>query len=202
MRAISPWRVRSLNLERSAGRMLGVEATWYRMGSRCEERGPSKRARFGICRMRIILAFSLTAIALVGGLVLFGLLHLGEFSGSKRIESCRTPLARLDRCEGEDGSFNECRWAFHAIGAPDVARCRAFLDGATRQPTTTEGTGWSSDGFKPTNCEDLGLARSLSCFIKTHHEHEATQRYLQAFDEDCTQSVILRSCNHPLRTWF
>jgi hypothetical protein len=145
---------------------------------------------------------------LVGAMVVGGvgvvaflalLLWAAEDAGPKRIAECRTSLRATERCDGLDSSWTECSWSFHAEGRPDRGLCSEFLSRPKRggEPKDYDDV----EAFEEQPCAEFGLPGSLRCFSGVRREHEATHRYLQAFDYACRTSVVLRSCNEPLRTY-
>lgn len=145
---------------------------------------------------------------LFGGIALGGLgaagfvallLWAAEDAGPKRFTTCRTMLRSTERCDGLNASWTECSWSFHAEGEPDPTLCSGFLRRPKRGGKVSDYD--HVEAFEEQDCADYGLPEHLRCFVGTRREHEATHRYLQAFDEACRTGVVLRSCNEPLRTY-
>lgn len=136
----------------------------------------------------------------------FGVLFVGtcavalvDYTESGKITKCRAPLVGDSTCTGLNDSWIECRWAFRAEGRPEPALCERFL----QLPPGYRGHGETADyddvgSFSEVPCSDWRVPVGDRCFVGFRHEHEATNRYLMAFDPSCSASVVLRSCNEEL----
>jgi len=137
---------------------------------------------------------------------LFGVLFVGtcavtlvDYSESSKITKCRAPLVGDATCTGFNDSWIECRWAFRAEGRPEPAVCERFL----QLPAGYQGPGETADyddvgSFSEVHCSDWRAPIGDRCFVGSRHEHEATNRYLLAFDSDCGSATVLRACNSSL----
>lgn len=149
-------------------------------------------------RLLLLLLCAGTALALGAlGLVWLG---LEAWSQSTEITECRVPLTEDHECRGFDDSWTECRWAFRAEGRPEPSLCRRFISAPTRRSSGEGVRDYDDvDRFTAVPCAPWGLAESrFRCFEGVRTEHEAVNRYLLAFDRDCEDAVILRTCNLPL----
>jgi len=134
-------------------------------------------------------------------LLFFGTCAVGleDADAARRITECRTPLVGDTTCSGINDSWIECRWAFRAEGRPERSLCERFL----QLPAGHRGNGETEDyddvrSFSEVECSVWAVPDDRRCFEGVRREHEATNRYLQAFDSDCGTAVVLRSCNYPL----
>jgi hypothetical protein len=124
---------------------------------------------------------------------------LDTWNADTTIKECRAPLVGDFECAGFNDSWTECKWAFRAEGRPERALCERFL----RLPRGYRSDAETRDyddvrSFSEVDCDDWSLSKVSRCFEGARHEHEATNRYLLAFNSDCRAAVVLRACNQGL----
>jgi hypothetical protein len=122
-----------------------------------------------------------------------------EWSESAKITECGAPLVGDFECAGFNDSWTECGWAFRAEGRPERPLCQRFLG----LPRGYRGGADTTDyhdvrSFSEVDCTDWNLSGTSRCFEGAREEHEATNRYLLAFEPDCNAAVVLRACNQTL----
>lgn len=124
---------------------------------------------------------------------------LDTWNEGTKITECRAPLMGDFKCAGFNDSWTACNWAFRAEGRPERPLCERFL----RLPSGYQSSAETRDyedvrSFSQADCTAWGLSGVSRCFEGARHEHEATNRYLLAFDSDCRAAVVLRACNQGL----
>ncbi|MEM7435003.1 MAG: hypothetical protein AAF436_07615 [Myxococcota bacterium] len=158
------------------------------------------RAKKGKSRiLRAVIGLAVVTATVLGGLTVAIVSAMRDAEEARIVDDCRAPLEPGYVCGGYDDTWIECNFAFRAEGRPEQALCRQFM--ALRRGV--QGSGEPADyddveGFSETECAPWRIPQRFRCFIGTRSEHEATNRYLQAFARDCTEALIFRSCNAPL----
>lgn len=118
-------------------------------------------------------------------------------------EQCRSALLETESCEGEDTSFQECRYQFRAVGKPKPDVCRKFLAregrSAGEMPSFAGACPETSPmSWRPVDCADFGIGPGFTCFRCDDPELERARHLLVAYDAGCQRGVVLKSCNQPL----
>jgi hypothetical protein len=124
---------------------------------------------------------------------------LDTWDEGTQITECRAPLVGDVECAGFNDSWTECKWAFRAEGRPQRSLCERFLRLPKGHRSSSETRDYNDvPSFSEVECTDWDLTGVSRCFEGARHEHEATNRYLLAFDSQCRAAVVLRACNQGL----
>lgn len=155
----------------------------------------------------VALPFALVAV--LGWWVLASLGKLDLFGESRPLsapEQCRSALRKTHRCEGEDTSFQECRYHFRAEGEPDPGVCQSFLSGerrgsAEKSVLAREACPETSPApWRRVDCAPFAIGAEFTCFRCDEPELERARQLLVAYDANCRRGIVLKSCNQPLLT--
>ena len=124
---------------------------------------------------------------------------LDTWNEGSKISECRAPRVGDVKCSGFNDSWTECKWAFRAEGRPERALCERFRRLPKGYRSDAETRDYDDvQSFTEADCSKWDLSGVSRCFEGTRHEHEATNRYLLAFDSECRAAVVLRACNQGL----
>lgn len=128
------------------------------------------------------------------------IIALDTWDEGTKIEECQVPLVGDVECAGFNDSWTECKWAFRAEGRPERPLCERFMRLPKRYRSDAETRDYDDiESFSEVPCSDWGFLGVSRCFEGARHEHEATNRYLLAFDSDCSAAIVLRACNQELK---
>jgi len=139
--------------------------------------------------------------AIVAGLGILGTLSVaGWWLFASEERACKfAKMVRLDRCEGQDDSWQECRYYTRVIGQPDPKFCRAML------AAKSSSAGYPGDGpcespgsWSTAACQSYGFNSWSHCFrCSWRSGFEASHLIVYAFKDDCSRGAAFATCNFP-----
>ena len=144
-------------------------------------------------------AWGVTATAIaVGGALAWSLCtepptlwHTRRLSGS----DCRPrKLLQLDRCDGVDETWQECRFYFRAYGTADRAWCQA-LAAAQSGPQLPRCDFKDPSAWQRVTCADLAFPADYACYACLMGSGENDKVYVHGYDAACERSIEQVTCN-------
>jgi hypothetical protein len=126
-------------------------------------------------------------------------------------DECRPrALSKMDSCEGEDESWQECRFYFRATGVPETQWCESLAKTARKDPlwdqsnaardcVNDEECAWNAcddvSSWRRVRCVPYGLVGGWTCYECNDGYAETFKTYVYAYNDDCTRGAEQVTCN-------
>ena len=123
-------------------------------------------------------------------------------------------LIKMDSCQGEDRSFQECRFYFRATGQADNAWCQSLAEATETEPSKECDSQNSNDkdsacdpeackspsAFKRVDCDKYGVQDQATCYTCADVKREANKNYVYIYSPDCSRGAEKVTCKYSPTT--